>query len=66
MKRISIDNGATYTEPEQALQVMGIDEMAEYMESDTRENVHNEAAPCTAVEFLTKYLENAKEDLIIG
>jgi hypothetical protein len=40
--------------------------IAHYMEDDAREQVHSELAPCTNLEFLTRYLEVAKSDLIIG
>ena len=66
MKQISIDNGATYTTPAEALEEISIDTMAEYMDDDTREAVHNELSPCSNVEFLTRYLELAPADLIIG
>lgn len=66
MKQISIDNGATYTTPAEALKEISIDIMAEYMDDDTREAVHNELAPCSDLEFLTRYLEIAPGDLIIG
>lgn len=66
MKQISIDNGATYTTPAEALKVVSIDTMAEYMDDDAREAVHNELAPCSDIEFLTRYLEIAPDDLIIG
>lgn len=66
MKRISIDNGLTYTTPQDALQVISIDTMAEYMNDDAREAVHNDLAPCADIDFLTRYLEIAPDDLIIG
>ena len=66
MKRISIDNGATYTTPEEALQVFGLEDLAEYMEDDAREETHRQLAPCTDADFLRHYLVLAKHDLIIG
>lgn len=66
MARISINNGATYTTPSEALDGISLDTMAEYMDDDTREAVHNEIAPCTDLEFLERYLEIAPDDLIIG
>lgn len=66
MKRISIKNGATYTTPAEALEEISIDTMAEYMDDDAREAVHNELAPCSDLEFLTRYLELAPDDLVIG
>ena len=66
MARISIDNGTTYITPAEALEEVSIDTMSEYMDDDTREAVYNELAPCSDVEFLTRYLELASNDLIIG
>lgn len=66
MKRISIDNGATYCTPAEALEAVTIDQLAQYMDDDTREAVHGEIAPCTDEEFLTRYLELAPADLILG
>lgn len=66
MRQISINNGATYTTPVEALEEISIETMAEYMDDDTREAVCNELAPCSDLEFLTRYLEIALDDLIIG
>lgn len=66
MKRISIDNGATYCTPAEALEAVTIDQLAQYMDDDTRESVHAELAPCTDEEFLIRYLELASDDLIFG
>ena len=66
MKQISIDNGAHYIDPADALEEISLDVMAQYMDDDTREAVHDEIAPCTDLEFLTRYLEIAPDDLIIG
>lgn len=66
MTRISISNGATYTTPAEALEEISLDTMAEYMDDDTRETVHNKFTPCSDVEFLERYLELAPNDLIIG
>lgn len=66
MKQISINNGATYTTPADALEEISLDAMSEYMDDDTREAVHNELAPCSDIEFLTRYLELAPDNLIIG
>ena len=66
MAQISINNGHSYTTPEDALQEHSIDTIANYMDDDTREAVYRELAPCTDAEFLTRYLELAAEDLIIG
>lgn len=66
MKRLSIDNGATYCTPAEALEAVTIDQLAVYMDDETRERVHFELAPCTDEEFLDRYLELAPADLICG
>jgi len=66
MKKISIDNGNSWTTPEAAITTLGLDVIVNHMDDDTRETVHNELAPCTDVEFLKLYLEIANDDLIIG
>lgn len=63
---ISIDNGMHYVTPEEALERVTLDTMAVYMDDETRERVHRELAPCSDLEFLTRYLEIAPDDLIIG
>jgi hypothetical protein len=66
MAQISVDNGHSYTTPEAALEVVGIDVLAQYMDDDTRESVHNELAPCSEIDFIKQYLKLATDDLIIG
>ena len=66
MKQISIDNGLTYVTPEEAIDGMRWDVIAHYMEDEAREAVHADLAPCSNLEFLTRYLEIADHDLIIG
>jgi hypothetical protein len=66
MKRISIDNGNSWTTPEAAIATLGLDVIVNYMDDDDRERTHLEMAPCTDLEFLTRYLEIAKDDIIIG
>lgn len=56
----------SYTTPEAALEVVGIDVLAQYMDDDTRESVHNELAPCSEIDFIKQYLKLATDDLIIG
>lgn len=65
MRKISIDNGATFVTPEEALQEVSLDTLTAYMDDDVREEVHNELSPCTEIEFLSRYLQLAEEDLII-
>ena len=42
------------------------DAVVSMMDDDTREAVHADAAPCTELEFLVRYLELASDDLVIG
>lgn len=65
-KGISIDNGLTWTTPAEALQTVSIETLAEYMDDDAREETAQELAPCTPEAFLTRYLEIAPADLIVG
>ena len=66
MKRISIDNGRNFVSPGEALERISLEIIAHYMDDDDRERAHLEVAPCTDLEFLTHYLEIAKDDVIIG
>ena len=66
MARISIDNGRSFCEVEEVLQVIEWDVVVNYMDDDIRERVHDELAPCTEEEFLNRYLELSDDDLIIG
>ena len=66
MRKISIDNGLSYVTPKEALKQFGLDVIAYYMDDEDRERTHRDVAPCTDLEFLTRYLEIAREDLIIG
>ena len=70
MARISLDNGHSYMTAQEATPEIidnGLWEaVANMMDDDTREAVHNEIAPCTEAEFLAAYLERAADDLIIG
>lgn len=66
MRDISIDNGHSYIEPAEALEQVSLEVMVYYMDDDAREAAHRELAPCTDLEFLTRYLELAPHDLIIG
>ena len=65
-RSVSIDNGATFCTPAEALQHVSIDTLAQYMDDGIRELVAREIAPCTDEAFLARYLELAPCDLIIG
>ena len=70
MARISLDNGNTYMTAQEAMPEITDNNLwgavADMMDGDAREAVHNEIAPCTEAEFLAAYLERATDDLIIG
>lgn len=66
MKKISINNGASYTTIEDAIATVGMDTIAMMMDDEIREQVANNIAPCTDEEFVAEYLSRANEDLIIG
>ena len=66
MKQISIDNGNSFCTASEALEAVSLDTMVNCMDDDARETVHDELAPCTDLEFLTRYLELAPDNLIIG
>lgn len=70
MCKISLDNGHSYMTAEEAiLQIVENDIwdiVVSVMDDETRELVHNDMAPCTELEFLSKYLEVSKNDIIIG
>lgn len=70
MKKISLNNGATYLTASEAMSEIAErnlwDVVVSMMDDDIRENVHAQLAPCTEAEFLGKYLEIADDDLIIG
>ena len=66
MKNISIDNGNSFVSVQEAIAKVSWETIVAFMDDDIRETVHNEIAPCTEEEFLTRYLELAHDDLIIG
>ena len=65
-RQISIDNGNSFVTPAEAIEGMYWNVIVNAMDDDIREAVHAELAPCTNEEFLTRYLELAPEDLIVG
>lgn len=69
MSRLSLDNDLNFFDPKD-LSDLEIgpywDALVEMMDDDIRERVHYELAPCTDEDFLRRYLELAKEDLILG
>lgn len=65
MKRISIDNGHSFVTPEEAVKAMPWETIVNLMDDETREAVNAEWID-SEVEFLTRYLELAPDDLIVG
>lgn len=66
IRKISIDNGRSFCDPEEAIASVPWDIIVNLMDDDTRETVSNELAPCSDLEFLRRYLEIAPDNLIIG
>lgn len=66
MKKISVNNGISYTTIKEAIETVGMDTIAHMMDDEIREQVANAIAPCTDEEFVAEYLNRANEDLIIG
>ena len=69
MKRLSLDNGATFIDVESLQQIVDYwDRIIDAMDDEIRERVHQESIhwDWSDLEFLLCYLDNAPEDLIIG
>lgn len=66
MARISINNGNTWISAAEAVEKMDWDVIVHYMDDETRERVVHYETTDNDVEFLTRYLELAPFDLIIG
>jgi hypothetical protein len=69
MARRSVNNGTSYVDlsdlSDDDLETLFVPLM-NLGEDEAREQTHSELAPCTTREFMTRYLELAKEDLLIG
>lgn len=71
----SMDNGHKFYEADM-IEEMDEDEandvnrlwdvIADMMEDDIRESVHEDLAPCTNLEFLAEYLRRARHNLVVG
>lgn len=66
MKKISIDNGVSFILPDEAVKIAGIFTIAQMMDDDVREYVHNNCNCVNDVDFVREYLRYAHDDLIIG
>ena len=68
--QISLNNGCSYTDAPEAMPEIERRNLwpsvVVVMDTETREAVCNEIAPCTDVEFLQRYLETAPCDLVVG
>ena len=64
--QISVDKGRSWATPEEAIAEAPWETIVEAMDDRYREYTHNEAAPCSDLEFLVRYLEVAPENIIIG
>lgn len=64
--RVSVDGGATWISPVEALSFVRLGSMLESMDSATVEAVERDAAPRSELEFLTAYLQKAPTDLVLG
>lgn len=69
MARLSVNNGTSYIDLSELsdgdLETL-FAPLANLMDDDAREQTHSELAPCTTREFMTRYLDLAKDDLLIG
>ena len=72
-KFVSLDNGHSLIRAEDVIQYLSVpncpiswDTLVSFMDDELIEQVNSELAPCSELEFLTRYLELSKEDLIIG
>ena len=70
MAEISLNNGNSYMDASSAMPMIEERHLWEavvnLMDDETREQVHTELATCSELEFLTRYLELAPCDLVIG
>ena len=66
MAHISINNGHSFCTVDEALERVAWDEIVMSMDTDIREAIHRNLAPCTNKEFLQAYLDAASENLVIG
>lgn len=64
--QISVDNGQSWVTPEEAVEEMPWDIIVAAMDDRYREYIHSEASPCSELEFLTRYLEVAPQNIIVG
>ena len=70
---VSLDNGHTFLKADEVIQYLSVpncpiswDTIVSFMDNRIINKVNNELAPCSELEFLIRYLELAKENLIIG
>lgn len=61
MMKISIDNGNSFVSSEEAIAKKDWEVIVIFMDDELREEIHSELAPCTELDFLTRYLELRKK-----
>ena len=70
MAQISLTNGRDFLDAHEAMPMIterGLWEaVVSMMDDDIREQVHAELAPGSEEDFLTRYLDLATDDLVIG
>lgn len=70
MKRISLNNGCSYMDVDEAMTEIVANDLWEtvvnLMDDAVREAVADDMAPCSEEEFLREYLKRANDDLIVG
>lgn len=66
MKRISVDNGHSFVEPEEALERVPMTVIIEYMDTEAYIDTVMNGNYTDNLGFLLYYLANAPADLIIG
>lgn len=70
MKQISLNNGRSYMDVDEAMtEIMERslwETVVSLMDDGIREAVADDMAPCSEEEFLTEYLKRANDDLVLG
>ena len=70
MKQISLNNGRSYMDVDEAMtEIMERslwETVVSLMDDGIREAVADDMAPCSEEEFLTEYLKRADDDLVLG
>ncbi len=65
LKRISLNNGYTFVEPEEAVKREKWSDILCMMDDTTRKQVEKDCSPDDKIAFLKRYLELAPDHLIL-